>query len=79
MSACHACNKDPLSDECRDCFTTRILSHPEELELPKKNVTYSIECCHCKKELKFKSAIFYKGKTYCLACRRKIKCLIKNQ
>jgi predicted amidophosphoribosyltransferase len=34
---------------------------------------YKPMCSQCKKELKFKGAIFYKGKVYCMDCRRKLK------
>jgi hypothetical protein len=40
-----------------------------------KTFDYKLMCSgtDCKKELRFKAAIFYKGKVYCLECRRKLK------
>jgi len=34
---------------------------------------YKPMCSTCGKELRFKGAIFYKGKVYCMDCRRKLK------
>ena len=34
---------------------------------------YKPICSECGKEMRFKGAIFYKGKVYCMDCRRKLK------